>query len=30
MINKTTEAFEKKIKLIDDQVEKLGETMIKN
>jgi len=30
MINITTEAFGKKIKLIDDKVEKLCETMIKN
>ena len=30
MMNKTTEAFDKKIKLIDDKVEKLGETIIKN
>ena len=30
MINKTTEAFDNKIKLNDDKVERLGETMIKN
>jgi len=30
MINKSTEAFDKKIKLTDDKVEQLGETMITN
>jgi hypothetical protein len=30
MMNKTSEAFDKKIKIIDDKVDKMGETMTKS